>query len=205
MNLSDLESELKKLTCMPPWGKKQSDDWDKESNFIYTYPSYEQLLEILKAKSLPQTFNNYAIHRWYNAMSARGVETIFTSLDGVKPHFDTYDKLTDFAIHGICFDHKTTVFPRGFGKSITYARQNPNELIQWLYSQQSTQGRFHLENRLFIVLYNSDGNHWKLRSELCEMKPIIENYIQNFDIRKLHQFTFEKDKKTLSDVIWFLK
>lgn len=205
MSISELESELKKMAQMPPWGRKQSDNWDKESNFIYSYPTFEKLLEILKKKSLSEDFNNYAIHRWYNALSAWGVEQIFTSFDGVKGNLNKYDRLVDFTIQGVSFDHKTTVFPRGFGKDINYAKQYPEELIRWLYSQQSTQGRFHLENRLFLVLHSSDGNHWKLRSELSEIKPIIENYIQNFDIKKLHQFTFEKDKKILSDIIWFIR
>lgn len=190
---------------MPPWGRKQFDDWDRESNFIYSYPTFEELIHILKTKSLSEDFNNYAIHRWYNALSALGVEQIFTSLDGVKANLNKYDRLVDFTIQGVSFDHKTTVFPKGYGKNIGFATQNPQNLIAWLYHAQSTEKRFHLENRLFLVLHSSDGNHWKLRGELSEMKPIIENYIQNFDIRKLHEFTFEKDKRTFSDVIWFCK
>lgn len=190
---------------MPAWGRKQTDDWDKNSNFIYNYPTYEELLEILKNKSSSEEFNNYAIHRWYNAMSALGVEKIFTSQKDVKANFNKYDRLVDFTIQGIAFDHKTTVFPKGFGNDIYFAKQNPEKLIQWLYEKQSTQSRFHLENRLFLVLYSSDGEHWKLRSELSELKPIVENYIQNFDEKKLHHFTFEKDKRTFSDIIWFCK
>lgn len=48
MTLSQLETELKKLTQMPHWGKKQTDDWDKLSNFVYQLPSYESLLQQLQ-------------------------------------------------------------------------------------------------------------------------------------------------------------
>lgn len=205
MQLSEIESELKQVKSMPPWGRKQSDDWDKESNFIYDYPTYNELLTILKSKSKPEEFNNYVVHRWFNAMSALGVEKIFTSQQGVIANFNKYDKLVDFSIQNISFDHKTTVFPHGFGKDICYAEENPKELIQWLYKQQSLEGRFHLANRLFVVLYSSDGNHWKLRAELSELKPIIENYIQYFSKKNLHQFSFEKGKQTFSDIIWFCK
>lgn len=190
---------------MPAWGRKQSDEWDKESNFIYNYPTYDKLLATLKSKSKTGEFDNYAIHRWYNAMSALGVEMIFASQQGVKTNFNKYDKLVDFTIQSISFDHKTTVFPRGFEKDIRYAKENPKELIQWLYAQQSNESRFHLANRLFVVLYSSDGNHWRLRSELSELKPIIENYIQYFNRENLYQFSFEKNKQTFSDIIWFCK
>lgn len=205
MTIQEIEIELKKVTQMPVWGRKQTDDWDKESNFIYHCQTYERLFEELNAKNKTIDFNNYAVHRWYNAMSAFAIENIFTSHANVQSHFNKFDKLIDFSIQGIPFDHKTTVFPRGFERNIEYAKQYPEELIKWLYNKQSTQGRFHLENRLFIVLYGVDGNHWKLRAELTEIKLQIENYLNFFDVNKLYKFEFHKNKITLSDIIWFQK
>lgn len=205
MTILDIEKELKKVTHMPAWGRKQTDDWDRNSSFIYRCRTYEELLKELQKNKDSDDFKNYVIHRWYNAMSASGVEMIFTLHPNVYAQMNKFDKLIDFSIEGVTFDHKTTVFPKGFGKNIEYAKQNPIELIHWLYQMQSTQGRFHLENRLFVVLYSSDGNHWKLRSELSALKSIIDSYVKNFDATKLHQCAFQKEKITLSDIIWFQK
>lgn len=205
MNLSELEAELKKVTYMPKWGTKQFDNWDKLSRFIYDLPAYEELQQKLKTLNISEDFNNYAVHRWYNSLSAYAVEKIFTQHSQVVKNPDPYDKLIDFTIQGVPFDHKTTVFPRGFGKNFQYAKQHPEELIQWLYKQQSTEGRYHTSNRLFVVLYSNDFEHWKLRAEISLLKPVINQYVENFDIKKLHRFSFEQGKETLSDIIWFYK
>lgn len=203
MDIKELEIELKKLPYMPVWGRKQSDDWDKLSSFVYTLPSYEKLQEELKRLNKSTEFNNYVIHRWYNTLSAIGVEKIFSKSPNVLSNTNKYDKLVDFSINGISFDHKTTVYPRNFGHDINFAKQNPRKLISWLYAEQSKEGRFHTSNRLFIVLYKADSYHWKLRSELTRMKPIIEEYINKFDYEKLHKLNLGTEKMTLSDVIWF--
>jgi len=54
------------------------------------------------------------------------------------------------------------VFPKAFGKDYAYAKENKKELIEWLYNNQSQQGRKHLENRLFICIFDTkNGEHWK--------------------------------------------
>lgn len=199
----NIESELKQVKSMPDWGRKQSDDWDSMTRFIYEKPSYRELIRKLKSLNQSKEFGRYALHRWYNVMSAYGVEEIFANLPTVIKNSDKYDKLVDFTIQGIPFDHKTTVFPKNFGKDIEYAKIHPEELIRWLYDQQSAQGRHHFGNRLFIVLHKSDGEHWKLRAELSLLKPIISDYIANFNAEKLHKFNFTNDTETLSDIIWF--
>ena len=51
-----------------------------------------------------------------------------------------------------------------------YAKNNPAELIQWLYSNQSQEGRKHLKNRLFLVLVDKNKEHWKLKAEISLLK-----------------------------------
>ena len=72
----------------------------------------------------------------------------------ISPTKNPKDRLVDFKIHDIPFDHKTTVFPKQFQKSIHYAKTHEEELITWLYDNQSTQQRHHLKNRLFIVVFD---------------------------------------------------
>ena len=39
------------------------------------------------------------------------------------------------------------------------------------------------KNRLFIVLYSKDGEHWKLKSEIMWLKDRIEKYMIGFQSR----------------------
>ncbi|MCL4280172.1 MAG: hypothetical protein KJZ60_10940, partial [Ignavibacteriaceae bacterium] len=80
-----------------------------------------------------------------------------------------------------------------------------DELIRWLYKNQSQQQRKHLKNRLFIVLYSSDEEHWKLKAEISWLKERIEKYMVGFNPHFLLKFSLEKDQYTLADVIWAIR
>jgi len=145
------------------------------------------------------------LNRWYNFWSAQAVEKILCSLPNVKPALDEKDRLVDFTIDGVTFDHKTSIFPKNFPYKITEAIKKTNELIIWLYKNQSQQQRMHMKNRLFIVLYSPDGEHWKLKSEIAWLKNRIEKYMKGFNPHFLLKFPFEKNQETLADVIWATK
>ena len=211
MNLIETESELKKRCKYSyHWGQKQNDKWDDLTNFIYHTKSFDNLLnETEKAYTLVQNkierqnFFNYSANRWYNFNSAMAVEQIICSVPGIQPALNPHDRLVDFTINGIRFDHKTSVFPEGFKKSIEYAIENKKELIKWLYDNQSQQKRKHLDNRLFIVVYAKDGKHWKLKAEIGWLKDIILNYAKNFNKDNLVRLKLKKNgEETLSDIIW---
>ena len=209
-SLTEIESELKKrLVHSYAWGQKQNDTFDKQTNFIYHTFLFEELLkEIDKRFRSEKDFDlyfNYTINRWYNFWSAQAVENIFCSLPNVKSALDSKDRLVDFTIDGESFDHKTSIYPKNFPYKIEEAIKKTDELIKWLYKHQSQQQRKHLKNRLFIVLYSKDGEHWKLKSEIMWLKDRIEKYMQGFNPNYLLKFEFEKDKVTLSDVIWAIR
>ncbi|MDP3944925.1 MAG: hypothetical protein Q8Q51_03430 [Lutibacter sp.] len=211
MNYLLLEEELKKRTKFNYfWGRKQDDEFDKQTKFIYKISSFELLLATIeyafKINSQYDDLKNYALNRWFNFWSAKAVESIFCEHENVKPHLDSYNKFTDFYIQNIPFDHKTTVFPKGFGKSVPYAIQHKSELIAWLYKNQSQQQRKHHKNRLFIVLvnYQEEDAHWKLKSEIGWLKEIVSAYLLNFDQAKLQSFTFE-NTTVYADIIWAIK
>lgn len=204
MDLSRLEIELKKRLAHPYiWGRLQNDAYDKKSNFIYETYSFDKLLK--KIEFLDQDLKNYALNRWYNFWSAMAVEHIFTSHSNVQANKNGRDKLVDFRIGQIPFDHKTTKFPQGFNKSYAYARKNEKQLIQWLYDHQSQEGRKHLKNRLFVIVYDShDEQHWKLKSEISFIKTAIDHYIENFSENNLHLMDFGEGE-IFSDIIWVSK
>jgi len=200
MDLLRVERELKKrLAYQYKWGRKQSNSWDSDTNFIYQTYSFESLLR--KTENFNQELRDYALNRWYNFWSAMAAEDIFASHNNVMANKNSYDKLVDFTIDNIPFDHKTSIFPKGFNKSYEYAKENEKELIQWLYDNQSQQGRKHLKNRLFIIMYDQNAQHWKMKSEIMTMKTKIDEYVQLFDKTKLKNFTFNNEK-ILSDIIW---
>tara|TARA_R110001583_G_scaffold27778_1_gene99013 strand:+ start:43343 stop:43978 length:636 start_codon:yes stop_codon:yes gene_type:complete len=206
-----LEKELKKrLEFEYSWGRKQLDEFDKKTNFIYKIASFELILSEIeqnfKGNYQYTELRNYTLNRWFNFWSAKGVEQIFCAHENVKPHLNSYNKFIDFFIEDIPFDHKTTVFPKAFKKSIPYAIAHKNELIEWLYKNQSQQQRKHFKNRLFIVLvnYKNENEHWKLKSEINWLEIIISAYLRNFDRSKLHRFYFENEI-VKADIIWAIK
>ena len=210
VNLDQIETELqKRLTYPYKWGRKQNDQFDKLTNFIYNTLLFDDVrIEINRRfKNNPNRKNisNYALNRWYNFWSAQAVEKIFCSLPNVKPALDSKDRLVDFTIDGVTFDHKTSVFPKNFPYQIKEAVKKTDELIKWLYKNQSQQQRKHLQNRLFIVLYSPNGEHWKLKAEISWLNERIKKYLEGFNPDYLLKFQLEKDHYTLSDVIWAVK
>jgi hypothetical protein len=83
VNIQFLEHELKRRVNeypYTPWGRKQADQWDKTTNFIYLTNQWDNLLRVVN--DMPADVKNYAINRWFNFWSAIGVETIFCDLPG---------------------------------------------------------------------------------------------------------------------------
>lgn len=205
---SQIETQLKKRHPYAyKWYQKQNNIWDGYTNFIYAILDWESLL--IEIKKTYKTYNldkhalfYYASNRWYNYWSAVAVEQIFNRSSKVVLDANPKDKNKDFKLLDIEFDHKTSVFPKGFLKSFSYAQAHKRELIQWLYTNQSKQNRFHTKNRLFVVVYDSNQEHWKLKAEIALLKTAIENYLLNFEVQKLQKFNFTPQTQTLSDVIW---
>ncbi|MFH1004482.1 MAG: hypothetical protein V1781_03160 [Bacteroidota bacterium] len=210
MNLERLENELKKRLQYPySWGRKQNNYYDGLTNFIYEIESFDELSEVIKRnfsdKSDYDNFLNYALNRWFNFWSAKGVEEIFCSSSNVKAEKNKRDKIVDFYIDDISFDHKTSIFPKGYNVTFEDALSNPGDLCKWLYENQSQEQRKHLKNRLFIVLYAKDGEHWKLKAEISLLKSKVEDYVKNFNQNNLIKITLEEESITLSDIIWMIK
>ena len=209
-NLKEIETELKKRLTYPyKWGRKQNDHFDKLTNFVYRIQKFDDVINEIENRFKKDkehgNISNYALNRWYNFWSAQAVEKIFRSLPNVEPAYDSKNKLVDFTIDGFSFDHKTSIFPKNFPYQINEAVKKTDELIKWFYRNQSQQQRKHLKNRLFVVLYSSDGEHWKLKSEISWLKQRIEKYMEGFNPHYLLKFQLEKGHYTLADVVWAIK
>lgn len=204
VDLGRLEIELKKRLNFPySWGRKQNDDWDSRTRFIYTCRSFSQLIN--HTVNFDNALKNYAFNRWLNYWSAQGVEQIFCNNPRVVRNKNPYDKLVDFYIDNIPFDHKTSVFPKGFGYNLEFALSNERILIEWLYASQSGQGRQHHHNRLFVLLYDTvNAHHWQLKAEIGLIKSEIEKYLRHFDKDNLKFFRFD-NRDVYSDIIWVIR
>ena len=208
--LDQIETELKKRLSIPyKWGQKQNDFFDAKTNFIYKIFEFEKLLKEIDSrfKSNPDSekYFNYAINRWFNFWSAQAIEKIFCSIDGVTPADNSKDRHKDFIIQGVSFDHKTSVLPKQFTSPIKDIIRESGKLIEWFYNNQSKQQRQHYKNRLFVVLYSSQREHWKLKSEVIWLKIIIEKYMIGFNPAYLMKFNFNQNEPTLSDIIWAIE
>lgn len=196
-----IESELKKrLVCPYKWGTRQNNVLDRMTNYIYVIPTFDELL--CKISDVDMDIKNYAMNRWFNYVSAKAVEAIFAQHPEVTPYHNSRDKMVDFSLCGVNFDHKTSVFPKSFGHDIHYAVANKEELIWWLYKNQSQESRKHLKNRLFVVLYDPiKGEHWKLKAQISLIKRYVDEYVAAFN--KDHLYSLDMGTHTaLSDVIF---
>ncbi len=196
MVLEQIEVELKKRWAYPyQWGRKQNNAWDKQTQFIYSVNTFSQLQERLN--EFKDLFNflelqNYAFNRWYNFKSAQAIEYIFCSHSKVNAAANPKDREKDFYINNLAFDHKTTVFPKGFSHTLDYTTKRRSELLKWLYINQSKQQRFHLKNRLFLMLHSKSNEHWKLKAELKWLNILIWDYLDAFDNNQLLKLKHSK-------------
>ncbi|HLS29332.1 MAG TPA: hypothetical protein VK021_00605 [Flavobacteriaceae bacterium] len=211
LDLNYIENQLQKRWQFPyRWGQKQNDLWDNYTNFIYKTPDWEEVTKLMKLTAEVHDLDKnklfqFAANRWYNFWSAMAVEQIFTDIDGVIPAINRRNRLVDFSIFGIDFDHKTSVFPKSYKQTLAYAQNHKRELIAWLYKNQSQQKRKHLKNRLFIIVYDDQGEHWKMKARLFKLQYLIQDYVRYFNPDNLERFEFEEGKLSLADIIWALK
>lgn len=89
----------------------------------------------------------------------------------------------------------------------------PRNLIKWLYENQGEM-RFGSENRLFLVLIDSDdfSNSWKLKRNLDLLTPEINSFLDRFKNVNVSELIVEysypgkpNSFKSLSDVIFVKK
>ena len=89
------------------------------------------------------------------------------------------------------------------------ARNNPEDLMKWLYENQSPR-LFGAENRLFVVLIDSTDmeQSWKMKRAFSMIEPKVNDYLDTFNDNTLKEieFTFNKNHyKSLSDIIFVIK
>lgn len=96
-------------------------------------------------------------------------------------------------------------------KVIKYYKNNPEELMIWLYENQGEM-RFDAANRFYLVLVDSENiyDSWKLKRNVNLLKREIGDKLGQFDKTKLHKikFTWKKDGKeyiAVSELLFIIK
>ncbi len=206
--ITELEKELKKRReyHYDRWWRKQNNYRDRMTRFVYNIRNRNDCIKGIKNAYESNNINdkhrffNYSANRRYNFRSAQWVENLFKLHPNVIGEENETHQYIDFYIDWIPFDHKTTIFPKAYKNTIEYAKENKGDLIDRLYKNQSTQQRFHMKNRLFVVMHSLNWDDWKLKAELSFMKPIIDEYLNNFRKDRLYKFKYNYEE-IFSDTI----
>lgn len=206
----DLKSTIPYLK--EKWGF-QNNKADKKSNFIYRAEGFDDLM--YEHSKNPFDDINYTVRRYYNHVTSTTIENIFCAYDICQKEENVRHKTIDFYILEKPFDLKVSSFPKKYSKSKTdfkNDREYRNDLIVWLYNNQSKEGRYHEGNRLFIVCKDGDGKN-SYKNNLLKMNfgPIqnkIENYL-NYSLKNLskgvdpfNKIVLPNGKEVLSDLIF---
>lgn len=156
---------------------RQNNIYDRRSNFIY----YTETVDDCVSKASEMGIDkNYVLHRWYNYHTSKYCENLFVK-HGAKKETNTFHHDIDIYIDDIPYDVKLTVYPAKLERENIFIdlnnREGKNELIQWMYKNQSQEGRKHLKNRIFIVC-NGEDDKEKLakKSDFDTIEQKIVNY-----------------------------
>jgi hypothetical protein len=98
---------------------------------------------------------------------------------------------------------------------VNETKANSKDLSKWLYENQGEM-RFGSENRLFLVLIDTDtanfSNSWKLKRNIELLTPVINNFLNDFksiNIKDLKiEFNYQDKTKTfhsLAEIIFVIK
>lgn len=92
---------------------------------------------------------------------------------------------------------------------IDEACKHPEELMKWLYENQSAR-LFGAENRLFLVLVDTKDmkQSWKMKRAFTLIEPTVNSYLDSFKAHTLKKINFKFNQKnytSLSDIIFITK
>jgi len=180
-----IRHELYKLDEMPPWGRKQGDQWDRLSNFVYRVKTLRgvrrQAQAVAKAERINEnTFENYAVRRWYNHHTHDQIMQMFYAHPHIQPEENRKHRTIDFYLREIPFDLKISRFPKAYPEDIRHAWQYRHDLALWMYRHQSKQGRYHIGNRLFIILHHRTQPElsWQLRRDFDALETLVNEFLE---------------------------
>jgi hypothetical protein len=179
-----IAKQLQKVAETLTWGRVQNDAWDHLCPFIFELRTADavaaRLEEVARANPRvdPVELKRYVMRRWYCFWGARLAELLFLRHPNVEPGRPK-DHEVDFYLDGDPFDLKTTELPRAFTGGLAEVLADPSRAIIWFYAHQSRERRFHVRNRLFLLLAdpNDPGQAWRLRGDRAALEAAIDPFV----------------------------
>ncbi len=161
---------------------------DNASRLIYETATFDGLLDKLDRGHYSEEERNYVIHRWFNLQTSTICEELFIEHGATRATAEEnkYGH-TDIFVGEIPLDVKLTVYPRGRNpgnrRSKLERRTDRDELIRWMYANQSKGYRHSYNNRLFIVCMGDsvdERNGMKLDFHQIDskIKILMEHWIR---------------------------
>lgn len=129
----------------------QNDEQDRKTKFIYDIRDFNTLKFLCNNTLTKEEDRKYAYHRWVNFCSSIYCEQLFCKYGAIKVE-NRKDKNKDIYIDDIAYDVKLTTYP--FSSEIKYdlsTEDGIEGMIRWFYNNQSSEGRQHYKNRIFVV------------------------------------------------------
>lgn len=177
--------QLQKIADSLAWGRVQNNAWDRLCPFIFRLRSVEAVTaraaevgrqnpEVADADELVR----YARRRWYCFWCARLSELLFLDYPNARPG-PPKDHQVDLYLDDVPFDLKTSEVPRAFVGGLAELLGDPARAVAWFYTHQSQERRFHLGNRLFLVLGDPEdpGQAWRLRGDVAALRAAIDAFM----------------------------
>lgn len=178
IKLKDLEQAI--IAGGESW-QMQNNLLDRKTKFIYDVRDFKTLQMLCNSTLSKLEDRQYAYHRWVNFYSSIYCEQLFCKYGAVK--VDNHkDKEKDIIIDGIPYDVKLTVVPTTSETKYDLTTEEGKEgLIRWFYGCQSSEGRQHYKNRLFIVC-DGDTQEEKMKNKIRFL--LIEEAIKKWMVER---------------------
>lgn len=166
------------------WTIRQRDALDQVTKFIYRSSTLEDVRSRCAAENLDAATSGYAQHRWKNFVRHDAwLELTILTVPGARmyeePRHRTRDLYLPLHSGETVFDLKVTRWPSRLPRNTSL-----EGVAHWMYENQSQQGRYHLDNRLFVVGLNETAlcdyenacdsieNFWSSRDETVFVVPV---------------------------------
>lgn len=210
-----LSSDLRFLATQIPlrWGAVQNNRIDDNIN-MFVINSYSELEN--KIEYLSDDKKNYLRRRWYLWKCSQCDEYLFYINENVEKNPNPYDKAYDVRINGhLDFDIKGTIIPKSMRNRVDSVIDDPREMIDFFYDEQSKGRRYDIQNRLFIVHHSfvEPVREFYLRCAWQSKRRFYEIFCQNAERIKFYQthnviagviFIIEREKNMVEKHIFGL-
>lgn len=185
--ICNIQDEIKKAL---PYIKERwimPNEWlNRDTNFIYNTNKFEKLIEYTRKYREQKWWDkrkifSYVCNRRVNKICSFYCERCFEARPQVNKEDDKYNKFVDLYIDWIWFDVKITVFPKN------YEYKWKKELLEYLYQNQSNDYKVRSKNKIYVLLYSQDWEHYKLKCELSIIKKKIDCYMEQWNKNNLYK------------------